>query len=214
MHAPDTAIDFLKIAFGWVLGLLSSNIVEWQKHRRRQKKLTASINAEMRELKHRMAWVAMTIRMNRGTVDANFLDWLEPIIRNYEGPERTAELDELVSNLQAVRAALLEHPNVAQPRRENIGVALKEFTAPLLAAHMSEISESPVAFQSATLKVKAHLDLFNQAVAYMDKQERRTFDLSIIGNNREAVMANIEQGYTDLEKRARAIADAISQIPK
>jgi hypothetical protein len=100
-----------------------------------------------------------------------------------------------------------------QPKRANIGLALKEFTAPLLTAHLNEILESPIAFQSAILKVKAKIDLFNQAVAYMDKQERRTFDPSITGSNREAVMANIEQGFTDLEKRARTIADAISRIP-
>jgi hypothetical protein len=209
MSGLDLIQEALKIGFGWVLGLASPLIWEWQKRRRRVKELKSSIIGELNELRYKMGWVSLTVRMNRGNADAEFINWLDPIVQSYTGAETNPEL---VVGLKTLRELLLRNPGIGQQKRPLVGLGVKEYTLPLLDAHLSEISNFPVKFQSAVLAIKGHLDLFNQTVSYLRKLEDRTFDQSITGANREAVMKNIDNGFVDLANRAKRIADLVEEL--
>ncbi|HXP83286.1 MAG TPA: hypothetical protein VN841_01110 [Bryobacteraceae bacterium] len=211
MSGPDLAQEALKIGFGWVLGLASPLIWEWQKRRRRVKELKSSVIGELNELRYKMGWVALTVRMNRGNADAEFINWLDPIVQNYVGAETNPEL---VAGLKTLRELLLRNPGIGQQKRPLVGLGVKEYTLPLLDAHLGEISNFRVKFQSAVLAIKGHLDLFNQTVSYLRKLEDRTFDQSITGVNREAVMKNIDNGFVDLANRAKRIADLAGELDR
>jgi hypothetical protein len=203
--------QLLYIAFGWCLGLLGPAIVDRIRRHYQAAELMRGITVELHELQYTMAVVTFTLRDHLALVTDDWLAWAEPILRNYTGEAANPKFVEGVTKLkqypEAERNLTLRLTH--DPTR---GLALKEYTVPFLTAHMGEISIFPLAFQSAVLRLKGQLDIFNQQVVFLGKQYDRTF-ASLSQQDHRSVISNIERGYKELADRAKLIADAISRIP-
>jgi hypothetical protein len=90
---------------------------------------------------------------------------------------------------------------------------LLQYSIPFVTAHMGDISLYPVPFQSAVIRIKDQLDMYNQRVAYLQNLHDKTFDTSLTELNRSIVISNLEKGYRDLADQAAFIVDAISTLP-
>lgn len=86
----------------------------------------------------------------------------------------------------------------------------KEYTTPLLTAHIGDLSIFPIPFQVAILRVKGQLDRFNQHVEFVQKRHDMTFDVS--SANRHNVLSDLKKGYEQLASIAKRIADSIPNI--
>ena len=71
----------------------------------------------------------------------------------------------------------------------------------------------PVPFQSAVIRIKDQLDMYNQRVANLQKLHDKTFETSLTELNRSVVISNLEKGYRDLADQTAFIADAIATLP-
>jgi hypothetical protein len=87
---------FLWLLLGWLFGLLSPGIAERTSRKHRQATVIAAVCGELRELQYMMAVVAYRIRGYSGEVSDAFLDWLIPIVRNYQGPEADSKLPGII----------------------------------------------------------------------------------------------------------------------
>ena len=197
------------ILLGWLLGLLSPGIAERIRRKYRKTELIACVLGELRELQYTMAWVAHMLRAHLGLVTDKFLDWVEPLMRDYDGPDAIPNIAEAMAKVRAMpKECRSMHLALRKPNR---GLDLKEYSIPFLEAMAGEISICPLDFQRRVWRIKGQLDLFNQQVLSLRALFAKTFDPSITGNNREAVISNLNEGYEQLASRAQLIADAVSE---
>lgn len=158
-----------------------------------------------------MALVSYVLRRYLASLPDEWLAWFEPIVKSYTGPETNPALVDTIASVRNSsptdrRRALLAN------RDSSMGLGLREYAVPFLVAHMADLSIFPISFQAAILRVKGHLDVFNQQVVFLQKQFDRTFDSSLSEENRQAVRANIDNGYQELAEKADQIANGISPL--
>jgi hypothetical protein len=202
--------QLLYLFLGWCLGLLGPIIIDRIRRDYRVAELMRAIVLELHELQYRMALATYFMRKRLGIMPDDWLAWLESIVRSYTGPEPHAGILEAIvafrshSPEERRQALLIEH----DPTR---GLSLKEYTVPLLSAHVADISLFPVPFQVAALRVKGHLDMFNQHVRYLQGQFEKTFNAA--DQNYDTIRSNLDNGYQELGEIAKRIADAVSCVP-
>lgn len=76
----------LYLLLGWLLGLLGPTIVDRIKRSYRVADVTKAIVLELEELRYDMALYAYLLCRPTGSLSDEWLDWIEPIIRDYRGP--------------------------------------------------------------------------------------------------------------------------------
>ena len=173
--------------------------------------LVSSIVAELDEMRYTMASVAYAVQDHLLETSDEFLDWVLPIIRAYEGPRASLRLAETVAKLRATEhairiEALRAH---AVPGR---GLALKEYGVPFTTSKAAELRVCTLIFQRGIFSVVGKVDLFNQQVRYLQRQAELTFDNSLSDTSSDAVEDNLERGTRQLGEMARGIANDISQF--
>jgi hypothetical protein len=203
---------FLWLLLGWLLGMLSPGIAARISRKHRQAEVVAAAFGELQELQYMMGVVAYRIRGHLADVSDTFLDWLIPVVKEYDGPEADPKLPGI---LEESRRELTEEQRRQihlQLRRPGAGLGLKEYSLPLVVAMTTELSICPLPFQRGALRTVNQLDRYNQHVTYVRSQFEKTFDPGITGENRQAVLSNLDRGYTELAEMAQRIADSIATI--
>jgi hypothetical protein len=196
------------------LGLLSPSIAERIHRKHRQHDLIDSVVGELTELQYTIAVLALNLRSKLTTETHEFIDWLLPIIRAYNGPGKSPRLEDTMTKIREFSEEQLQQADITM-NGENMGLTLKHYELPFLLTQANELSICSLDFQRRVFRVKGQLDLFNQQVSFQQSQYEKTFDTSIIGANRVAVEKNLTNGYailaTDAESIARAIGEIISR---
>jgi hypothetical protein len=204
--------QLLYITFGWLLGLLAPAIVERIRKEHRRSELTVAIQAELHELQYKMAFCSHKLNSHLATVTDRHLAWLEQIVRHYTGPNPKAGVLNALAEYRKVTEEERRQA-LAMKRDPNVGVGLLQYSLPFLTAHLADASLFPVPFQSALIRIKDQLDMYNQNAEYLQKLHDKTFDASLTEQNRSIVVSNLERGYRDLADQAAFIADAIATLP-
>lgn len=203
--------QLLYLLLGWCLGLLGPSVVDRIRREHRTAELISAILVELHELQYKFAIVCYLMRRRRALMPDSWLAWFESIVRNYSGPEPQATI---LQSLRALRALSEDD------RRQHLlttydptrGLTLKEFAAPLLTAHVTDVSTFPIAFQAAVLRIRSQIDSYNQHVKHLQSQFDKTF--SATGSNLEAIRSNLESGYDQLGEMATRIVDVITRVPR
>jgi hypothetical protein len=199
------------VVLGWLFGLLSPNIVERLRRPYERKELENAVLAELDEMRYTMASAAYAVNDHLFETSNEFLDWVLPVIRAYEGPRTSFHLAEVVAKIRAldpaVRIAMLKAR--ANPDR---GIVLKEYGLPFTIAKAHELRICSLTFQRGVFSIVGKVDMFNQQVRYLQRQTELTFDNSLNDPSRSAVHDNLQRGTRKLGEAARAIADEISGL--
>ncbi len=96
-------------------------------------------------------------------------------------------------------------------QRPNSGLVLRQYQLPLFSTQLGDLAICPLEFQRTVLRIRYHLELFNQSIPYVQSLAEKTFsDLS--ENNRRSVISNVESGYREIGERAEIIAKAIAVL--
>src|SRR5215831_14541579 len=90
--------EVLVLLAGWLLGLLSPQIVETIGRRYRRPELMRSIYVELDELRYKLLTIRCMIRQHYGTLDREFVTWAAVRAEKYHGalseqPARKTLLD-------------------------------------------------------------------------------------------------------------------------
>jgi hypothetical protein len=157
-----------------------------------------------------MATVAFRIRARYSDVSDAFLDGILPIVEAYHGPDRN---EDFIEGLRKSRS-LPEKERAAAHRglrRPNIGIALRQYAIPLFATQIADLAICGLEFQRSVLKIRYHLDLYNQLVPYTLSLFEKTFN-NPTPVDRAALIANQEQGYRDAGTRAEVIMQEVGHL--
>jgi hypothetical protein len=152
------------------------------------------------------------MRAMRAEVSDSFLDGVLPIIEAYTGPDRN---ESLIRGLRESRRLSEGQRAAAQQalRRPNVGKTLRQYAIPLFSTQIADLAVCSLDFQRSVLRVRHHLDLYNQGVPYIQSLFEKTFS-NPSPDNREALLANLEQAYNDAGIRAEIIVQEIVELKR
>jgi hypothetical protein len=197
----------LTILLGWLLGLFTERIR--RPYRRRD--LIQAVVDEMLGLQHTMAIVAYLVQVRYTDVSDAFLDRVLPIVEGYHGPDRN---ENFILGLKSRGLAEGQRAAAHQARRNpSVGMSLRQYTIPLFATQIADLTICSLDFQRSVLKIRYHLDLYNQLVPYTQSLFEKTFN-NPSPDDREALITNQEQGYRDAGIRAEIIMQEIGDLQK
>lgn len=203
--------NLLHLLLGWLLGLITLGITERIRRRYRKRELMGSVMGELADLQYVMASAASVFRRHLAEESDKFLDWLIPIIREYDGPSKIPRMGDTLLKIRKYPEEQRRAYRLAT-RQQDVGVGLMKYDLPFLTAQSAELSICPLDFQRGVSWVKSQLDYFNQLVDYLRSQYEKTFDTAIVGNNRVVIETNLTKGYKTLASRAESIANAIGDM--
>ena len=201
----------LLVVLGWLLGVLAGPIGDRIKRRYSASDLQAALLVEIRELRYTMASCVSLFSSRLGILDHDIIAWLEPIERDYNGPDKDPRALEYLLKLKALAPAELA-AETAHQKGTLSGMSLKQYSTSFLDSQMPHLGILPMDLQQRLLRLKDDLDIFNQEVAFLNGQFDLTFRGDLGGANYAAVQTNLTNGYANLISRARAIAVAANAI--
>jgi len=203
------------LVVGWLLGMAQSLLIERWQERRRRDRFVSGLHIELCRLQTTMAILFWNLKDRDGTVTRDDVEWV--LSRTRRG---AADDDEgagaFRANFEKARqftdtdfAALRKF---SSHRRGGLAVSLRTYDLPLLESQLAELGGlTDVKAVSEVLNVRAQLSMYNETVMesrdYLDK----TYDQSVTGENRQKVMAMIEDRYQRVIDRAKWIADSIER---
>lgn len=153
----------LAILLGWLLGLLTPAIAERIRRQYKRQELMDAVIDEMLGLQHTLATVAHLVRLRNADLPDAFLDGFLPIFEGYEGPDRKEALVEVLKNIRNVPEGQ-RSASLRSLREPNAGMALQQYAVPLFTTQVADLAICSLDFQRSVLRIRNHLDLFNQLV--------------------------------------------------
>jgi len=195
------------LLIGWLLGILTGPIQERIRRSYREQDLVKAILNEFRGLQYTMALVAMQIRTRRADSSDGFLDSIIPIVANYDGPDKDANL---LGALTSLRSRSASERNEARPP---IGspLVLKRYSVPIFSTHVSDLAVCDLDFQTAVLTIRHHLELLNESLPHIEKM----FDMTVretSAGSREHVLQILQNLEVDYGSRTEIIMNLITDL--
>lgn len=202
------------VILGWLLGLLSPQIVEFISKPYRRKGIRKSLFIELGGLHRKLAATVYQVYEPRGMIDRPFLLWLKPIFGSFR-THRRSQNPEALSLQQSVEATLaLSDAQIRAlfPQKQPVTghLTLKKYSAPFLDSQLTSLSIFSPEFQRLALLVLSTLAAINQEIDTAWFNYTKTFDVT--GPNHAIVLGNMNQASLDLAQLCRDACDDITEL--
>jgi len=161
---------------GWLFGLVSALVLDWNKNQRQIKALRMLLQFEASALAYRFAGVGFNLAAKLGKLDARFATWFLPIETSYEGAEKIAGLGDVLRKLAAGAEQDSESQRVSEDAYPGRGIRLRKYSTPALDAAVGHLAELPPKMQQRLLHLQHLIVIFQAVVEDIDEFGRMTFD--------------------------------------
>jgi hypothetical protein len=209
--AADLAKDTAQIVFGWALGLGSAVAVDRWKKRRQSEAAKNGISLEFRELALRLVLVVYKLEARKGQVDRKLLEWMQPYIERYAGPNPTERILASVAGLlkasDAQLAQFAEHLKATTPR-----FFFPKEESSYATAIVSQVHDFDPDYAVRVLDILSHLRMFNEAREDRMYYHHLTFAGGLTPENHDRALANIDAADDLVSLQARAIVEKIGVL--
>ena len=188
--------EALLLLAGWLLGLGSHLVLSLWDARRRSRAARQSLSSDLMVLKALGCVVARKYAEKSSTSNREFHKWflshtkdipidqLDPEVRiNLKNTLHDAETDFV--SLQAYSAKIPD-------------VVAKALAFPSIEQHGSDVHHLRSDIRRGLWRLRAQVDLYNQAIAQQNRYFYMTFDSSIVGANRKSLEWNLNDSYKNL----------------
>ena len=192
---------------GWFLGLLTPGIATYIRDRHRSKQLISALIQEFVTFRYQMTTVSFRLHSHLGFLSDEYLDRIILLVEGYRGADGS---EKIRFALKTLRDSPLDARTQAAVK-ESEGLSIPEYSLPLFISHASELAICPLKFQWMTLRVRRHVDLFNQSVPVSRYWLHKTFD-KLSEPDRQAVNTNLRGAYDNLRLQSEQIIRAIGEL--
>lgn len=209
----DVENAILILLLGWLLGTLNPSIIRRIENGDRRKKIRSALKIELKELCHVMAAVVYIIALRFGNYDRALVEWLIPILENYEGENPSENTLHLLKKQQELDDIEFAKFVALGKANTEAGLSVKKYNLPYLELKVGELSLFSEQFQRLVLNVLADLHSFNATVEEAKSYLKLTFE-PISEENRAIASENLKTSYQNIEERARIIIERIKKLEK
>ena len=202
--------QILLIILGWLLGTLSPGVVEAISRNKRKAEVLRCVRAELHDLRYKAALVAHQLRVKTGTLARESLATSKRLIMHegLPGDDGVASAAMRAALEQLGDDAYIANHNREGPKKP--GFWPVPYEAPFLNVSLSHIALFTPTMQSALLRVRSELHLFNHQVEFIKLLTERTFSLT--GDNYQINQGNLNGATTTLITRADFLIQAIDAL--
>ncbi len=202
--------SIITLLIGWILGIASAVMIERIGTAVKTKRTSDVVQTELEELRLQLVLHVFKIKSRLGTLSREDVDAMKVIADNYQGARRNDQFEKFCTSLnEMVDAKFDAIRNMGfMPGR---GIGLKTLGTPAIDNSIEVVGGFPKPYRAAVLEIKQILGRFNQEVEVSMQLHQMTFDTSIVDENRQALIGNIETSWTTLTVQAE---EAIALINK
>ena len=198
------------ILFGWVLGLFSPLIIDAWKAKRRQRKFCDAVAAELIDIQMRLLITGFLLGLKFGTLDHEYLVWLQAALKKYSDDEEINEIMKLVNSL--VEKGVDNRLREKMRQETGVGLSIKTYSTSYMDSNLSEISG-----MSAELQLKIHefrncLNVLNQESLLASERQKMTWDSSISGANYGRLVEDVEKRFATLQEMSTRVSRKIEAV--
>lgn len=199
------------LVIGWLLGVLSTPLVEWVKDRRRRVQIRVALRRELEELNYRLVLASFTTEDEFGEgFNRAFITRTKELIKGYRGanhdPQMVAKIDKYLAMKDDEIATY-----VASQKAKDTHKAIPAFEAPYVDSAMSDLRLLNPDLQSRILDVRARLGMLNSLIADATYYNRLTFT-SMSDENHAVAVANSRMVLRLIGRMARIAAEKIHAL--
>jgi len=209
--AADLVKDTARIVLGWALGLGSALLVECWRNRRKIGATKIAISRELREVAYRLLAVVYMAEGRKGRFDRKLLEWMQPQVERYAGPNPSegflAAVAGLLKASDAELAQLAAHLQATTPPK-----FLPKQEASYTTAVISQAHEFEPDYAVRVLDILAHLRMLDEARENGLYYHRLTFAGGLTSENHAKAVQNVDLTEDQLSLRARIIVDKITAL--
>jgi len=201
----------VNVLLGWILGLGSATFTQWRRDRKKALATKRAIRRELRETAHRLLSLVYILSQRHGMFDRALLEWMQPQIERYEGPNpKDGMLTGVKGLLSNTDAQLAQFAKAIQGTVPPQFVPFED--VPYTKVAIANLHEQDPEFTVRALDVVSHLRMFNEARENGLHYSRLTFAPGLTAENHEKAMWNALQAEQTMTKRARIIIDKITEL--
>ena len=203
----------LYIVLGWMLGLISPWVAELTQRPYKRSQIRKPILIELKDLKAKLASVALLVAMNRGTLNAELVTWFRRIAKeDADAFKRLNDVSwEAFSRLNDDQVTALAR---AQTPAANVKLNFKRYSVPFLDAHLSALNLFSVQFQALAHRIRGKLQILNQEIDVTWFYFQKTFEGSLSELNRSIIQGNHEASHDYIGRLSRQIIDDIDELSR
>lgn len=201
-------MEIIAVVVGWLLGILSTPIVEWLKERRLRKQLRLGILTELSEVRVRLAMSVFTVSNRFGEVDGKLLDWFSAAIVEYQGMHPTPEIKKILDKHGTLTDEQLKQLYAAT----NTIPSFKKVRLPYLDSKIGALSLLEEPTQAILFEIRTKVDIVNEIIEDIQFYHKLTFDSSIVESNHEKVSGNLNDAIRQVGDQARGLVNRIFSV--
>lgn len=198
---------------GWLLGLLTPQIVDFVRRRYERGRIAAAITSELQEISERLSAGAYYIWNRHGLLSIAGLQWVANMLERAQYHPRHRRIAVNLRGMIANGPEKLRELNVrnaAERERRGTRVNVRRIETPYLTSVLPRLDVFPAGTRQALLSIDAQFKIYNEIVEECREYARLTFNPAITGQNRVAVLGNVTQAERAVAERAHYIVTLIS----
>jgi hypothetical protein len=212
--SPDI-IEFLQdagnVVLGAILGFAGATWSDWWKDRKKAQAMRTAIRRELRETAHRFLGMVYTLNQRHGGFNHELLQWMQPQIERYDGPNpregMLAGVTGLLGQTDAQIATMAAHFRATMPPQF---MPLEE--PAYTAASVGAIHDLEPDYSARVLDILAHIRMLNDARENGLFHTRLTFTPGLSEANHESARQGVDNAEIMMARRARIIIDKITAL--
>jgi hypothetical protein len=199
----------------WLLGLLTPQIVDTIRRRHDRGRVGKAIATELREIGERLAAGAYYIWSRHGILSTERVEWAASML---EGAQYHPRHNRIARNLRLILEQgpqKLERLNAnvaADHQRRNRLIRAKRIETPYLTSVLARLDIFPTGTRQSLLGIDAQIKIYNEIVEECREYGRLTFNESVTGDNRQAVLDNLVQAEIAVATRAHFIVELVKSL--
>jgi hypothetical protein len=202
----------LFIFLGWLLGMLSPIVVNSITKRHRNIEVRNSILSELDGARLSFASSVYVIESRFGNYDKQLLEWILPVLENYNGPNPTAEMADVIRKHIALPEAQLTQVAQIKKAKPGSALAVKKYRLPYLEARLADLGGFDETSQATLIDIRTKVDLFNEEVDEARFYFKLTYDSEISDANLRLADESVSNTYRNLALMARVIVARINLL--
>src|SRR6266487_5073237 len=190
------------VILGWLLGLLSPQLVDLIQKPYRRALIKRSLSVELLELRPKLAALVYLLTSQTGDLNRTSIQWIQKMMGDKKRPDSEMTVAEGLSlYLSFTDEQIQMATQVRANPRDNL--TLHKATLPFLTSQVTSLSLFSPEFQRLALEIQANLAVFNQDIDFISFNFQKTFDSNLSTRNHEALQTNMETARSSITQVAR-----------
>jgi hypothetical protein len=202
------------VLLGWLAGIFSSLILEWNRDSRVTKSLRKALQFELVEFRFRMVGVAFMLATRAGTLSPGRVAWLIAEFETYKGFGVAASTDVL----DALKT-MQEHPKGGKvmaarfaAKLQQAAPGLKKYPTPALDAAVASVALFSPEEQRLILELRTLVSNLESATDESWHFFEKTFDSALSGEDRRRLEVNLATANAQAAELCERIAKHIANM--